>query len=146
MKESLIFRFKGEPRIFLWIFIPLVLIIYSLIWITLFLMFGWIIKIILVLFLIFTIYLLLKHAIKDIHFYEDNFRVNFHFGRSSLISYKDILSVNEIQQGVFIFSLISIRTKFKINGKQKFPFYCPPSLMGELNKFLENRKLKIRFP
>lgn len=144
MSEPFIFKFKGEPSIFLWIVIPLVSIIYSLIWLTLFLMFGWFGKVVLILLILLTINLFLNHSIKDIIFYKNNVRVIFYFGKETLINYADILNLHEIQQGAFIFSLIVIKTKAKIKGKQKFPFFCPRNMREELDNFLKDKGYIIK--
>lgn len=144
MDEQGIFKFKGEPTIFLWIVIPIISIIYSLIWLTLFLVFGWFGKAVLILLIVLTVKTFLNHAIKDIVFYKNNIRVFFYFGKVTIINYTDIMNLQEIQQGVFIFSLIVIRTKAKIERKQKFSFFCPRDMRKELDNFLKVKGYTIK--
>jgi hypothetical protein len=136
-------RFNGEPTIFLLVAAPIILIIYSFIWMTFFLMFTWIGKTILVLLLVVTIIAFFKHAIKNVSFFENEIQVKFYSGKETLITYLEVKNLQEIQQGVFIFSLTVIRTATKIRGKRKFPFYCPKSLKADLENLLVKKKIRF---
>ena len=136
-------RFNGEPIIFLLIAVPIVLIMYSLIWMTFFLMFAWTGKVILVVILVWTIISFFRHAIKNVFFFENEIRVKFFSGKETLIEYSDVKNLQEIQQGIFIFSLIVIRTNTKKSGKWKFPFYCPNSLKADLENILNEKKIRF---
>lgn len=131
--------FKGEHPFFIFI-IPVVILLYLLIWLAFFIKFGWIVKTILLIVLGINIRYVLKRKVTNVQFSEDNVTVIYLFGYKKEYSYKDIKVFRENKEGFLPVTIIIGNLK----DKSKFYFYCPSQLRNELDTFLKEKGFKVK--
>jgi hypothetical protein len=138
-KEEINLRFNGEHTFF-YSLIPIIIILYSLVWLAFFLKFGWIVKCVLLIILFFNVRFILKRNVTKVEFSDTGVTVFYLFGYKKLHNYDEIRVFRENKEGFY--PITSINGHLKKKGK--FYFYCPKNKKDKLNDFLGNKGLKVR--
>lgn len=137
-------EFEEVPRWFFYFTLPIVITIYSLLWILFFVMGNIIVKIFMVLLIIFILLLARKNAIIRVSFRDELIEVKHLFGYKSYYSFSEVKSLNEMRQFYFLYDIIVVKLKPNNFKKKKFSFYCPDSKRKYLDEFLKTKGFRIR--
>ncbi len=138
-KEEINLKFNGEHTFF-YSLIPIIIILYSLVWLAFFIKYGWIVKSVLLIILLLNIRFIVKRTIRKVEFSDTGVTVFYLFGYKKLHSYDEIKVLRENKEGFY--PITSINGHLKKKGK--FYFHCPKSKRDELNDFLENKGMKVK--
>jgi hypothetical protein len=108
---------------------------------SLFLVFNWFFKSLLLLFIAFIFYKAHKEYVKRISFYEEGVEVIHVFGYKQFFYFDTIKSFNEHRVGFLTYDVIRVRLR---NNKKKIAFYCPSAKRKEFDGFLQSKGYKVK--
>ncbi|MDD2982020.1 MAG: hypothetical protein PHQ74_01405 [Crocinitomicaceae bacterium] len=147
-------KFNGESWVAIFLQLIVLVPLFGIILIAVFLSFGTIGKLVMVLLLFFVVVYFLKKGIKSVLLGTDHVVVNHFSGNSEVYHYVDFqyfefrnqtsyhpsMYIGNIDRKICVVKFKDQRTAVK---KSKIYFYCPPEREKELNDFLAIKNLKI---
>lgn len=135
--------FFGEPPLLFLFSIIIAIITIGFPWLALFLSFGWIIKLLLILALFFGLkYLIKKPTTLSVEFQDEFIIVKNLLRKKECFRYDDINHFYYNNEGFLSFTVVI--AKLKPEKGKKFYFHVPESSKKILNDFLLSKEIKIK--
>src|SRR5690554_642577 len=143
MNKSLL-KFKGAPALVVYIFFPISLLSFLMVFVVVFLSIGLIGKLISSGVAIYLFILLLKSTPLEASFSANDLEFKTLLRKKIKFSYEEIIYFRENIEGAHMYTVIVVKFKDKSKIRRgKMEFYCPPSKRKELDDFLKEKGFVI---